>query len=184
MDEWISKETWRLADKRVSARRETRVQAMIRRLRRAIVSSLKGYRKRRVETAVEEVETLLGADPPNPKEAWRQLRGWYKAAVNRAPLPARATLERITAERFDLYSYVPSPGENIPVTVRQVKVDDLVPTEDKIEEAVKKLRRNRSGGLSGMRSENLKGWLKASKREKRAAEKEEEKTEGEEGEPH
>ena len=35
-----------------------------------------------------------------------------------------------------------------------------------------------------MRAEHLKGWLAVSKREKRAAEKGEGKTEGEEGEPH
>ena len=119
-------------------------------------------------------------DPLNPKEAWRRLKGWYKAAVNRAPPPARATLERVTAERVNLYSYVASPGENIPVTVKPSKVDVSVPTEDKIEEAVKKLRRNRSRGPSGMRAEHLKGWLAASKRVKRAAEKGEEKKEGEE----
>ena len=45
-------------------------------------------------------------------------------------------------ERVDLYSYVSSPGENIPVTVAPAEVDDLVPTEDEIEDAVKKLRRN------------------------------------------
>ena len=76
------------------------------------------------------METLLGEDPPNPKEAWRRLKGWYKAMVNRAPPPARATLERITAERVDLYSYVPPPGENIPVTVAPEDVDDSVPMED------------------------------------------------------
>ena len=43
------------------------------------------------------------------------------------------------AERVDLYSYVPSPGENIPVTVRPVQANDSVPTEDEIEEAVKNL---------------------------------------------
>ena len=57
-----------------------------------------------METVGQEVETLLGEDPPNPKEAWRRLKGWYKAAVNQAPPPARATLKRITAERVDLYS--------------------------------------------------------------------------------
>ena len=61
----------------------------------------------------------------------------------------------------------------------------MVPTEDEIEEAVKKMRRNRSGGMSGMRAEHLKGWLVASKRGKRATEKGEENTEGEEeGVPH
>ena len=61
-----------------------------------------------------------------------------------------------------------------------VEVDDSVPTEDKIEDAVKKLRRNRSGGPSGMRAEHLKGWISASNRRKQAAERGEEKMEGKE----
>ena len=84
---WISEDKWRLVDKRVSARRKTKDQLMIRRLSRAIAVSLKGYSKRRVETAGEEVEKLLGEDPPVPREAWRRLKGWYKAAVDRAPPP-------------------------------------------------------------------------------------------------
>ena len=52
--------------------------------------------------------------------------------------------------------------------------------EDDITDAVKKLRRNRSGGPSGMRSEHLKGWLAASYRVKLAEEKGEEKTAEEE----
>ena len=43
-------------------------------------------------------------------------------------------------------SGVPSPGENIPVTVEPALIDDLVPTEDEIKAAVKKLRQNRSEG--------------------------------------
>ena len=66
---WTSEGTWRLVDERVSARQGTRVQAKIRRLSLAIAASLKGYRKKRVDIAGEEVETLLGEDPPNPKEA-------------------------------------------------------------------------------------------------------------------
>ena len=126
------------------------MKVRIRRLSREIAASLKRDRKRRVEIAGEELETLLGADPLNLKEAWRLLKGWHKAAVNRAPPPARTTLEWITAERVDLYSYVPSPGENIPATIKPAEVDDSVPTEDEIEEAVKKLKRNRSRGPSGM----------------------------------
>ena len=99
-----------------------------------------------MEAAGTDVEALLGGDPPNAKEAWRSMKGWYKSAVNRAPPPARATLERITAERVELYSYVPPPEENIPVTVTPSDVDDSVPKEDEIAEAVKKRRRNRSGG--------------------------------------
>ena len=46
-----------------------RVQARIRRLSRVIAASLKGDMKSRVDTEGEEAETLLGADPPHPKEA-------------------------------------------------------------------------------------------------------------------
>ena len=77
-------ETWRLDDERVSARRETGVQARIWRLGRAIRASLKGDRKRRVEITGEDVETLLGEDTPNAKESQRRLKGWYKTLVNHA----------------------------------------------------------------------------------------------------
>ena len=160
---WVSEETWRLTDERVSAKRGTRVRARLQRLGRAFRASLKGYRKRRVEAAGKDVEALLGGDPPNAKEAWRRMKRWYKAAVNRAPPPARDTLERITVERVELYSHMTTPGDNIPVTVTPSEIDESVPTEEKIAEAVKKLRRNRSGGTSRIREEHLKGWLTAAK---------------------
>ena len=122
---------------------------MIRRLSRAIRASLQGDRKRKVEAVGQEVETLLGEDLLNPKEACRRLKGWYKAVVNQAPPPARATLERITAEWVDLYRYVSSLGENIPVTIARAEVNDSLPIEDEIEDAAEKLRSNRSGGGVG-----------------------------------
>ena len=67
---WISEETWRLIDERVSAQRGTGVRMRIRRLGRAIRASLQGDSKRRVETAGQDVESLLGGEPPNPKESW------------------------------------------------------------------------------------------------------------------
>ena len=76
------------------------------------------------------------------------MKGWYKAEVKRGPPPARATLERITAERTELYSQFPSPGENILVTVEPAIIDESVPKEDVIAATVLKLRRNRSGGPS------------------------------------
>ena len=93
---WISDETWRLADERVLARRGTRMRARLRRLGQAFRASLKGDRRRRVEDAGKDVEAILGEDPPNAKEAWRRMKGWYRASSNRGPSPARATLERIT----------------------------------------------------------------------------------------
>ena len=142
---WISEETWKLVDERVTVRRKPRAKTAMRRLGRAIQASLKGDRRRWVEEAGTAVEALLGEDPPNAKEAWRRMKGWYQAAAQRGPPPARATLERITAEQTELYSQVPSPGEKIPVTVEPALIDDSVPTEDEIAAAVKNLRRNRRG---------------------------------------
>ena len=133
--------------------------------------SLKGDRRKMVEDGGKDVEALLGEYPPIAKEAWRRMKGWYRAAANRGPPPDRATIERITAERVELYSQVPSPGDNIPVTVKPTEIDDSVPTEDEIAEAVTKLRRNRSGGPSWIRAEHLKGWLAAAKRGGLAEEK-------------
>ena len=56
----------------------------------------------------------------------------------------------------------------------------MVPTEEKIAEAVKKLWRNRSGEPSGILTEHLKGWFATAKRGKMTEEKGEEKTEAEE----
>ena len=89
---WISDDAWRLADKRVSARRGARVWARLRRLGRAVRASLEGYRRRRVEDLGKDVEALLGEDPPNAKEVWRRMKGWYRAAANRGPLPAELRL--------------------------------------------------------------------------------------------
>ena len=50
------------------------------------------------------------------------------------------------------------------MTVEPALIDDSVPTEDEIAAAVKKLRRNRSGGPSRIRVEHIKGWLVAAKR--------------------
>ena len=75
------------------------------------------------------------------------------------------------AEQTELYRRVPTPGENIPVTVDPTHIDDSVTTEDEIEAAVKKLRSNRSVGPSRIRAEHVKGWLAAARRGGRAEEK-------------
>ena len=93
----------------------------------------------------------------------------YSNTVYRALPPARVTLERITAEKVEMYSYVPSPGANIPISVEPFPLDDSVPTEDEIEWAMKRLRNHRSGGPPGMQADHLKMWLEVA----RKAEKEE-----------
>ena len=99
------------------------------------------------------------------------MKGWYRAAVDCAPPPARVNFERITAERVDLYHHVPSPGENFPLSVEPSQVKKLVPTDDDTEWAVKRLRNHNSGVTSRMRAEHLKGWFSEAQKEEAAAAK-------------
>ena len=89
-NEWISAATWRLVDERVSARRDpAKDQALIRSLGRAMKASLATDRRRHAEKAGAEVEALVGGEnPPLIQESWHRIKGWYKAAVDRAPPPA------------------------------------------------------------------------------------------------
>ena len=87
------------------------------------------------------------------------MKGWYKIMAGRAVPPAQLTLDRITAERVALHHHIPPPGENIPVSVDPFPLDELVPMEDNIEWAVRRIRDNRSGGPSIIRVEHLQQWL-------------------------
>ena len=125
--------TWRFVDKRVSARRDlAKDQTLIWRLGRAIRAILTTDRKRQAEEEGAKVEAMLGVDPPLHWEAWHRIKGWCNSAVDHALPPARVTLERITAERVELYSYVPPPGKNIPIYVQPFPVDDSVLTEEEV----------------------------------------------------
>ena len=70
-----------MAEERVTVRRKSLAQTEMRRLGRGIQTSLKGDRRKRVEEAGLAVEALLGEEPPNAKEAWQRMKGWYQAAA-------------------------------------------------------------------------------------------------------
>ena len=93
---------------------------------KAVQKILATDRRRRADEAGAEVEALVKADPPLIQEAWYRLQGWYKAAVDRTPPPARATLKRITTERVTMYSRFPPPGDSIPVEIEPFAVEDGV----------------------------------------------------------
>ena len=62
---WISEETWRLVNERVSARQDPRYgRAFKRKLGREGKASLAADQKRRADEAGAEVEALMKADPP------------------------------------------------------------------------------------------------------------------------
>ena len=73
---WISAETWRIVDERVSARQDpVKGQTLKRRLGRAIKARLAADQRRRADEAGGEVEALVGADPPLIQESWHRIQG-------------------------------------------------------------------------------------------------------------
>jgi hypothetical protein len=126
---WISAETWGLVDTRTALRREVNPdRAAIRCLNRAVEASLKADRKRRIEVAGDKVESILMVDPPDLQAAWNAMKGWYREAGDRAPPPARSTLEKVTTERAALYRKEQPPGDPIPILVEPLEVrDDACP---------------------------------------------------------
>ena len=84
------------------ARQDPRYGTLYRRwMGTAVQVSLAVDRRGRADEA--GAEDMVKADPPLIQEAWYRIQGWYKAAVDRAPPPAQATLKRVTAEQIALY---------------------------------------------------------------------------------
>ena len=70
----------------------------------------------------------------------------------------------MTAERVEVYRYVPLLGQPIPMGVQPFLVYDSIPEDEEINWAVHRLRRNHLGGPSVERSEQLRQWLRESTR--------------------
>ena len=85
--------------------------------------------------------------------------GWYKDTVDLPPPPARVAIATMTEERVELYLHVAPPGQPISVGVQPFLLDDSIPEDKEISREVRRLRLNRSGGPSVMRSEHLQQWL-------------------------
>ena len=69
-------------------------------------------------------------------------------------------------ERVELYRCRPPEGLQVPLLVRQSNIEDGMPTEAEVAEAVRVLKGGRAGGLSGMHTNESKGWLQEATRKK------------------
>ena len=58
----------------------------------------------------------------------------------------------MTLKRAELYSCSPPEGLRVPLLVRQADIEDGIPTEAEVAEAVRGMKGGRSGQLSVMRA--------------------------------
>jgi hypothetical protein len=104
---------------------------------RQIVTGLKGDHAKRAAAAAEKIEGHLAAG--EPKEAWRSLKGWYKAATDHAPKASKMSLAAQTAERIALYGRVASKGDPIPIHVDKAAILDNIPSDRELRAVVREL---------------------------------------------
>ena len=67
-----------------------------------------------METSGCKIEDILTSDPPLNKEAWHQVKGWYKFLAGRTSLPARPTIERAAKRGWPQTCTNLSPGAMLP----------------------------------------------------------------------
>ena len=164
--DWMSDDTWLLIKQRTSLRRAGQLrQSEGRRMQRAINAALKRDRTARTAQVGESIVAELAEG--NVHEAFRHLKGWYREASETQARPCLQTMERQTAERVELYRQRDSPGLPIELdrTAVRVEIRDDTPDEEELRVAVGELTNGRSAGVSRMRAEHLKGWLKGARLE-------------------
>jgi len=134
-------------------------------MQRAIHAALKRDRAAHTAQIGESIAAKLAQG--NVHEAFRHLKGWYREASETQARPCFQTMEWQTEERVELYRRRDSPGLPIVLdhTEMRAEIRDDTPDEEEIWAAVGEPTNGRSVGVSRMRAEHLKGWLKGARLE-------------------
>jgi hypothetical protein len=134
-------------------------------MQRAIHAALKRDRAARTAQIGDSIVTELPEG--NVHEVFRHLKGWCREASETQARPCFQTMERQTEERVELYRRRDSPGLPIILDHAEMRAEirDDTPDEEEIRAAVGELTNGRSVGVSWMRAEHLKGWLKGARLE-------------------
>jgi hypothetical protein len=107
--------------------------------------------------ATEKIEGHLTAR--EPKEAWQILKGWYKAATDRAPKASKMSLAAQTAKLIPFSRRAASKGDPIPIHIDKADIPDDIPTDGKLRDCVRPLRNGCATGATGLQAEHIKVWL-------------------------
>ena len=140
--DWISKGTWRLITKRTSLR-----QAAARRMKREVQAALKADMSRLTAKVGESIVSELSQG--NVQEAFRHLKGWYRATSETQAKPCHQMMERQTDEQVELYAERAAYGARFPANGTPFTIANIPPSEGKLWTAVSQLSHGRCRGASG-----------------------------------
>ena len=136
----------------------------VRKVQRGFQRALQEDRRRILQAVGSTIEGLMVTFRVN--ESWDPLVRWYRHARGNQAHPTREGLDRDLTVRAELYRCRPPARLKVPILVQSTVVSNEVPTESEVYMAVRGVRTGRSWDLSGMKTEDLKGWYKEAKRDK------------------
>jgi hypothetical protein len=155
---WILEESWRLIAHRAMLCCTSRLcKTGGRCLNRQIGVSLQKDQTDQTAAVGATVEAKLARG--NIQEAFRHLKGWYRAATETQAKLCYHTMEPQTLERVDLYARRESPGNPLPNNVTPVVINDDVLMDGELRHVASKLTNGRAVGASGMHAKHVKEWL-------------------------
>ena len=92
--------------------------------------------------------------------AYDILRGWYKKFLGRSERPSPEDLASKREFYADLFSREETEREKLEISYEGNEVDDSIPEEKEIIEALFRLKNRKAPGLTGITLEHLKGWYR------------------------
>jgi hypothetical protein len=92
----------------------------------------------------------------NVQEAFRHLKGWYRAVLETQAKPCYHTIEHQTSEQVDLYMRRASPGNPLHINYGPIKINNNAPSDEEIRLATSELSNGQATGASGMRARHVK----------------------------
>ena len=130
----------------------------LRTLRTEIDQSRNEDRQRRTEAAAAAIEACL--EDNDLQGAWNKMNLWMKQRGDKAFRPTFEDMTKLTDELKHRQRRVEPQEEEIPTLIAPYEIDDSVPTEDEITQAVKRLKNGKSPGASKMTAAHLKKWYR------------------------
>jgi hypothetical protein len=160
---WIAADTWASIDHRAELRRRALFnndgnifESEIRQLGKNIHRLLRRDRRHRAERTGEEIAAKLAAKDIHG--AFNCLQAWYKHRVKKSVIPTVTDSKIITEDYAELFAARPSFGEPLPIHVQPFPILDSIPDKEEIKKALKRMKRGKCPGVSGITVEDLLRW--------------------------
>ncbi len=167
-NQWISDKTRAAVYKWVMMWRQGHLTTSIASwMRPKIRSLLAGDCKQHTANAASTIESHLSNGAV--KDAWRNLKGWYKSAEDQPPPACPETMVKKTAKHVELYARAPPMEAALPYNFPHFEISKHMPTDSKMCTVVRGLKNGQAAGATGMRAKHIKGWLDKIQRNEKAA---------------